>query len=88
MAPKQQRLPGQESAHHKDITKAAEKYVEVRDQRMDLTRQETEQRDNLLTAMRKHKLSMYEDDNAGLEVQVIEPAAKVKVRRIDEDGDE
>ena len=85
---KQQRLPGTKGQHHRDITKAAKVYVDVRDRRMGLNTQEIEKRDVLLTAMRKHKLALYEDIDAGLAVEVVKPDEKVKVRKLEDEGEE
>lgn len=87
---KQQRIPGTEAKIHRDITKAAESYVDVRDARMKLTREEVEAKSLLAAAMRKHELTSYTDPDAELEVTFESTATeKLKVKRLgDDDGDE
>lgn len=87
-AKKQTVIPGTERQGNKKVATAAEKYVEIRDERMALTRREVEARDALLSAMREAGLSTYVDEDADpqLEVVIVPGEEKVKVRRLsDED---
>ncbi len=82
--PKAQELglngPGVEPIVIAEIDDAAGEYVGVRDQRMRLTKEETEARTQLLGAMRKHKLTEYRFDDRL--VQVKEGETKLSVRKI------
>lgn len=89
---KQLAIAGTERTANKKVEAAAEAYVEVRDERMALTKKEVEARDKLLAAMEEAKLTEYVDEAADppLTVEVVEGAKKVKVRRetddVDDDG--
>jgi hypothetical protein len=79
--PRQARIKGTEPAQHLDIVEAAERYIEIRDERMELTEREIEANTALVAAMERHGLTDYVDEEA--EIHVIIPAtkAKAKVRR-------
>jgi hypothetical protein len=83
MGKRQMKIPGTEQRAIKEIDAAAERYVEARDARMELTEKEVELRDRLVDLMRKHKLEVYRDDDAAppLLVLLIVGKDKVKVRR-------
>lgn len=71
----------------KEIREAAEDYVEARDERMDLTKTESEKSDILLKLMRKYRKDRIQME--GLRVEVVEGDAKVKVKmRKDEEADD
>ena len=78
----QTRLAGTEDEVHADVTSAAQAYVEVRDRRMKLAEEEMNLRDRLSEKMSEHDLTFYKDEDAGLEVRVETPDAKVKVKRL------
>lgn len=59
---KQGELKGLERQSFPDIDKAAEEYVEVRDQRMLLTEQEVLKKQTLLRICREHKVSTYKNE--------------------------
>jgi hypothetical protein len=82
---RQQMIPGTEPPSIPKIDKAAEAYVEVRDERMSLTEKETDAHDNLLSLLREHGLETYEFD--GMTVR-IDTKQKVKVRRKNEEAQE
>lgn len=87
MAKKQEELPemvgeGVEVKRIRSINNAADKYVDVRDQRMALTEQEVEARTNLLNLMKEHKLEMYSYD--GHVVKIETGKDKVKVQSVDD----
>ena len=56
----------------------AEKYVDVRDERMGLTEKEVELKEGLLALMKKNKKQVYKYD--GLEIRVVHSDESVKVR--------
>jgi len=62
-----------------EIDRAVEKYVEVRDSRMDLTEKEVEARDEVAGLMAKHELKRYRSD--GYDVTLL---PKVKVSKVKE----
>lgn len=79
--PKQVNVPGTERKIHKDITAAAEAYVEARDERMEWTKHEVESNEKLVKTMEKHELTEYIDEDAELHVTIPEHKIKAKVRR-------
>lgn len=87
--PKQTKIPGTSPDVHPDIVNAADAYVQVRDERCDLSKQESERAGVLLSAMKKHGLSFYPLED-GSRVEVVPGADKVKVRkpRDESEGDE
>jgi hypothetical protein len=75
---KQQYLPGLEPPSIPAIDRLAEKYVEVRNSRMEMTKEEVKNADLLEAKMKEHGLTKYEFDGKVVELQHTE---KVKVRR-------
>lgn len=75
---KQTDLPGMTDRKLKDIHEAAERYVDVRDQRQALTPKEVALKAELLGLMKKHRLDRYSFD--GLEVERVTEEETVKVR--------
>jgi len=68
------------------IEKAAEKYRDIRDQRMELTKQEVESKAVLANIMQEHSLTQYTYNATKI---ICEPGKlKVKVKAIDADDDE
>lgn len=63
MGRKQAELAGLERPTHPDVADAAEKYIEARDARMELTKREVATRNELVAIMKKHELPEYEDDD-------------------------
>ena len=68
---------------HPDVTKAAEAYRRARDSRMEATELEVSERRILLEKMREHDLTVYEDRDLNIRVEVIEGEAKVKVKQLE-----
>ena len=83
---KQGTIPGTERTVHADITAAAEAYVEVRDERMEMTENEVEANAKLVAAMKKHDLTEYIDEDAELKVTLPEKQVKAKVSKIKPKG--
>jgi hypothetical protein len=84
----QQRIPGTESEID-ELDDLASEYANIRDQRMELNRQEAALKQNLLTMMHRHKKTTYHHD--GIEIDIIQEEETVKVRvkkPKDEEGDE
>lgn len=86
---KQARLDGMPGGTNlPDVSKAAELYVEVRDERMALTKREVETRTLLIGKMRGHSIIEYKDPDSDLVVTLVEGKTKVKVKRAGEDDEE
>lgn len=88
---KQTKLPGTGRTTedvHPDIEEAATKYVEVRDERMELTKREVKAQAALLAAMKHHKLTKYRCDGEELDVEIVAKDEKVKVKRVEGAGDD
>ena len=77
-----------EGTIHKDVEKAATKYVAVRDERMELTKEEVKLQAALVAAMDAHNLETYICDDEDLEVIIKGSARKAKVKRRGEDEEE
>jgi len=75
--PKQEDLPGMENRGIKELDALCREYVDVRDERQDLTRREVELQADLLNALKKHKLKTY--DHAGIHADLVVEKEKVKV---------
>lgn len=86
--PKQTSIPGTERKVNKAVRTAAENYVEVRDERMDLTKMEVAKRDLLIEVMKKFELTTYRDEDADLEV-TLDVTEKCRVKKLSSgSGDE
>ena len=79
---KNKRLPGMEDAEIEDLEDAAREYANVRDDRMNLTREESSMKEKLLALMKKHKKEKYLHD--GVEIKLVHEEETVKVRIIKE----
>lgn len=81
---KQTKIPGTERSDTiPELEELATKYVDVRDRRMVLTKEEVKLRDELLAVMKANKLTKYLCDEEELEINVVAKDEKVKVRRIE-----
>src|ERR1700733_10842221 len=80
--PRQGPLPGMEDMGIKELEKLAEYYADVRDQRMELTRQESQMSTDLLAMMKKHKKTEYHHGEVHIWVKVTEEKIKVKLGEI------
>lgn len=94
--PKQTELPGTERPTIKEIDKAADHYVSIRDKRMKLTEQEVTAKTNLLQVVLEHERQLSKNDQGELvyryddEIVIVKPGkANVKVKGAhDEEEDE
>jgi hypothetical protein len=81
----QQTLPAEGMARKKipAIEKAASKYRAIRDERMALTKEEVQARNNLVDAMTDNEVDVYKfDDAEGEELTVeLDTTTKVKVKK-------
>lgn len=84
---RQGELPGMEKKHVKEVEDAGEAYEHVRDQRIALSKQETEKLDALVVVMEKHKLKVYRNDEAVPPMLITLKAGKTKakVERLSQD---
>ena len=80
--PVQKELPGMESRRLEDVEDAAREYANLRDDRMNLTRREVDQKETLLTLMRKHGKEIYRVEE--MEIKVVPTDVKLKVRILEE----
>lgn len=80
--PRQGQVPGTEREYHPEITQAAEDFVEVRDERKELAEVEAEKNETLVQVMRRHGLTEYVDEEAGLYVTIPPKEPKAKVAKL------
>jgi hypothetical protein len=83
---KQNRLPDFDGPGATEIREAAERYVESRDERMELTKDEVKHHDILLGIMKRHKQKALVVD--GLAIEIVFEKEKVKVKRLGGNGKE
>jgi hypothetical protein len=81
--PKQGRLPTMEDPAIEELEDSAENYSDIRDQRMELTREEVRLKTELLGLMKKHSKSSYTHN--GYDIKVIVESEKLRVRIKKED---
>ncbi len=84
MARKDQSLPGMERTTNKEVSDAAERYVDARDKRIKMLAKEVELKDVLSEKMHKHGFTTYRDDD--LVVEIVPGKEKLKVSPANEDG--
>lgn len=82
--PRTPRLPGMEDAGIAELEKLAEKYADVRDQRMVLTKREAEMNADLLALMKKHGKTEYHHDEVHCWIKAKDERVKVKLGEIDQ----
>ena len=81
MGKRQKEIPGTERpGYDEEIAKLAEKYIEARDARMELTKKEVDTKTDLLAAMKERKLEKYEDDDFIVDFES-EHIEKIKAKR-------
>ena len=87
---RQTRIPGTEGKKIKEIDRAAEKYVELRDARQAAGAKEKEAKTELLALMKANKLKVYQDDDAvpPLLVTITPSDFKLKVAKVASDDGE
>lgn len=76
--PRQARLPGTEDPEIEELESAAEEYADIRDQRMELTKEEVRLQSGLLAAMKKYNKTSYVHD--GYDLKLVAEKEKVRVR--------
>jgi len=84
--PRQQALIG--DSRIEQLDQLARDYAEVRDRRMALTRQESEMKEELKTAMHKHRKETYICDGITIKLVRGEEEVKVKIKAVDVEIDD
>ncbi len=86
--PEQADLPGTEDSAIAPLEKAAKRYAGIRDERMELNREEAALKASLITLMHKHGKTTY--SRHGIEIKLVPEAenVKVKIKGKDDDDDE
>ncbi len=82
--PRQPKLPAMEDVSYPDIDEAAGEYVDARDNRMAMLKDEVEKGTQLLQKMREHNLNSYSYDG---QIVTVVNQTKVKVQRPKEEAD-
>lgn len=77
MAARQQDLPGLADRKLKDLHEACLDYVEKRDARMEILKEEVDLKDRIKKLLKKHKLEHYEYDGVSADLVVEEETVKV-----------
>lgn len=86
--PRQARLPGTEDNRIAAIETAAEHYASVRDERMSLSKQEHEAKDDVHAAMRKAGKTHYSRGGITVDIVPEEETVKVRIKPAGEESDE
>ena len=81
-SPRQKALPGMEDRALAALEAKAEEYADIRDERMQLTEQESELNDELLALMKKHKKAEYHHGEVHCWVKATDEKVKVKIGEI------
>ena len=84
-APKQARLPGTEDAPIQALESAAERYAEIRDERIALSKEEGELKAGLLILMKKNGKTAYKHNGVEIWIELEEETVKVKIRKEEKD---
>ena len=77
--PTNRALPGMEDHAIPELERLAQQYASIRDQRMELNREEITLKSTALAAMKKHKRAVYHHDGITVTVVPAEEGLKVKV---------
>jgi len=88
--PRKQPLPGMEDLRIRELDDAAADYADIRDRRMELSKEEHDLKERLKRAMHKHGKKVYKHDGISIELVATEEDVKVKIRKAvdDDDADE
>jgi hypothetical protein len=85
--PKQVDLPGMEDRDIPEIEEAAERYRDVRDERIALSKDESTAKQSLIAVMKAHKRSVYSRNGMSITLEEIDNV-KVKTAKKDDEDDE
>lgn len=81
----QTEIPGTEQPIHKDVVRKARELFDVREQCMDLSKQEGTLAGELIALMKKHGIERYVEDDMVVEIVKAEEKVKVKVHSGDDE---
>lgn len=84
---KQADLPGMEDRDIPEIEEAAERYRDVRDERIALSKDESTAKQSLIAVMKAHKRSVYSRNGMSITLEEIDNV-KVKTAKKDDDEEE
>lgn len=79
--PKQQKIEGFKPPEIAEVEQAAERYREIRDERMRLAKEESEENRKLVEIMQKHGIDKYRLEDGSVAELVEETTLKAKVRK-------
>lgn len=85
---KQTDLPGMENRDIPEIEQAAERYRDVRDDRIALTKDESEAKQALIAVMKKHNRQVYTHNGLSITLEEIDNVKVKSAKKADEEGDE
>lgn len=85
--PKDVALPGMEDSAIKPIEDAANEYVDVRDERMQLTESEVALKEKLLKLMHQHGKTVYKRGDIEIRVVPADETVKVRIRKAKEEDE-
>lgn len=80
-------IPGMESLNIEAIDITMDRYVDIRDRRMELTKQEVAAKDALTKAMNENNQTKYIHSEGHSTCIIEEGETKTKVKKIDDDGE-
>ena len=83
---RQASLPGTKSKAHEDIDEAAAAYCEVRDERMECSKRESEAKSVLMERLKKHGLREYVSGKVEITIEAVDEKLKVKLLDDEEDA--
>lgn len=87
--PKQSFIPGMEPPSNRAVDTAADDYVETRDERMKLSKEEKRSKQNLIEKMVEAGLDAYETPHGLIVLLLSDKDVKVKTKKqVDRNGDE
>jgi hypothetical protein len=78
--PKQADLPGMESRMFPDLHEEARAYAEIRDERMELNKRESELKERVKKLMHSHDLKVYRYEEVEILLEAGEEDVKVRVK--------
>lgn len=79
--PKQADLPGMADRRIPELDKAAAKYKECRDSRMEATDAEVDAKEKLMNLMKENELTVYRSSEIGLMAEIVVTDETVKVKK-------
>jgi len=84
---KQKDLPGMSDRKIPELHAAAEAYVQVRDERMELTKREVEAKERVLKLMHENRKKEYRYEDVTIIIVPEAETVKVKLKKAEEDAE-